>query len=176
MQKVIYSAFAKSESSSYIKLFHQKKSYLIDKKRFLISVQKSGTHLLAKILDQLNICWSYERGLMHFTVRYDLLEQGKRLDEILSNKRKYYILYRDPRDLIISQIFYQMTPPQAKKIINGHQFCNFTMAQLITKSLNSEHVKDEMIGGYANRLFKSLKFVNKLKKQTKKNIDRKSVV
>lgn len=140
-----------------------------NRKMVLATVMKSGTNLLKKILFQLGIEYRFKQNQHHLLCRYFEYQSGNSLDKIMEKKNKYYVLYRDPRDCLISQINWKMKPHFKKKIKNWSDFPKYTMSQLISKSLNCENIHPYRIGGYAQRLFRSLNFALLLKKRALKN-------
>lgn len=134
-----------------------------------LTVQKSGTHLLKKILDLFAINWVKERQNIHLGGIYKELINGKPYSKLIKKNRKYFVLYRDPRDCVVSQIFYKMKPAQSHSVKNWKQLTKYSIDQLISKSLRFEKVREGRIGSYAEPLFNSLKLALKIKKTANPN-------
>lgn len=159
--------------SNLIYNYQAQASQKVPQKVYIETVQKSGTHLLTKICTLLQIEQKYmqDNNLKwnHLASRLKMINQGKKLNNIFSNDKKFLILYRDPRDLIVSQIFHRMKPKLAYKLTDHSDFNNYSMSQLIDKSLKHEKTEAFTIGSYAKNLFQSLEMALILKKNPSKN-------
>lgn len=142
----------------------------------LETVEKSGTYLLKKVLSLLNISkrnYIFKNEEVddhrHLSRHYQSFLNNN-LSEVFVPNRKYLILYRDPRDLVISQIFFHMRPEIAKKSLDNPKALNkYTFSQLLDISLNSENILQKKLGSYATQLFKSLEVALELKRNPAPN-------
>lgn len=133
---------------------------------YVDSVPKCGTGLLKKMLDLLNIDKGYksEHHHRHLYEFFPAYASGKELNNFYSANRKYLILYRDPRDAVISQIFFEMRQDIAQNQGNTEKFKKYTFSELVDISLNSEHLQEGQFGSYAQQLFNSFELSLELKK------------
>lgn len=135
------------------------------------SVRKSGTHLLEKIFFLFGIKPGYKRGNIHLSEKLIEKNNGKSWAELYRHKKKFCILYRDPRDLVISQILFRLSICKNHVFANGKKARDYSVSRLLDISLNAEKIPPDSnrVGYYANLLFKGLRVALFLKKHPAKN-------
>lgn len=134
---------------------------------YMSTVPKSGTHLLGKILDSMHVRWSFHENI-HLKPKYLKYLKGQSANRLFNGK--FIILYRDPRDSIVSQIFFKLkTSPNKIERVNGKKIymgkmSNYSLSELIEKSLDPTKITDDGVGYYASRVFDGTRMAAILKK------------
>jgi len=116
-------------------IFHKLTYSINNEELFLISIPKSGSHLLQKAIQLIlkknsiwinpdNITYPLIKNLPSNTTFISHLPFSNEKIEILNKNKfnKFIFIYRDPRDVIISRVFFELNRTISSTIKNQKQF------------------------------------------------------